>query len=154
MHNGSFPHSCVWSILIKSELEESEPPRKQKDFHLAAQWRGPSSAHDRKPMASEAKFPIMRILFIFLQIDSILKERLWKKEKDANKKGSWVGWGGVGGLGQHYCMCFALIVALVVFIYWWPSGLRDEAASDPEGSEKRHDSGTISTPAETRSRQR
>lgn len=126
MHNGSFPHSCVWSILIKSELEESEPPRKPADFHLAVQRRGPSSSHDRRSMASEASVPITRTLFIIFHVCSIPKAHPWKTGKDGGMQsmsrnglrgGGW-GWGGRG----HCYMCFALIV----FIYWWPSGLRDE----------------------------
>lgn len=107
MHNGSFPHSCVWSILIKSELEESEPPRKEKDFYLAVQWRGPSSAHDRRSITSEANVPIMWILFIIFQICSILKVHPWKTGKDGRMQakscnglrgGGVCGWGWVGGI--------------------------------------------------------
>lgn len=101
MHNGSFPHSCVWSIPIKSELEESKPPRKQKDFYLAVQWRGPSSAHGRRSMASEANVPIMWILFIIFQICHILKVHPWKTgENDRMQtKSCNVGSGLVGVVG-------------------------------------------------------
>lgn len=43
------------------------------------------------------------------------------------------GLGGVGG-GGYYYMCFALIV----FIYRWPSGLRDERLAIKRGGERSH----------------
>lgn len=126
MQNGSFPHSSVWSILIKAELEESEPPRKQKDFHLAVQWRGPSSTRDRRSMASEANVPITWILFIIYQICSILKVHPWKTGKDGRMQTMSCLRGGGGALLHVFRSdCFHLLVTFRVE--------RWEAAADPEG---------------------
>lgn len=57
----------------------------------------------------------------------------------------------MGSRGGRYRVC----LALVVFIYWWPSRLRDEGLQTMQrGDKRRHHGGTISTPAETRSKQR
>lgn len=143
MHNGSFPCSCVWSILIKSELAESEPPWKQKDFDLADQWRGPSSADDR------TSFPISWLLFI---ISPNLLHSNSASVNDGNgrmqnKSWNWLMEG--GGTGRVFRSgCCHLQVTFTVE--------RWGAVAGPVGGggKRHHHSGTISTPAETRCKQR